>query len=66
MEVYVDDMLVKSPIMEQHIHDLAEMFTFLYLYNMRLNPEKCTFGIEVEKFLGFMISQRGIEANPKK
>ena len=53
MEVYVDDMLVKSPTIEQHIKDLADTFAFLRLYNMRLNPEKCTFRVEASKFLGF-------------
>ena len=63
MEVYVDDMLVKSPTIEQHIEDLADTFTSLRLFNMRLNPEKCTFGVEVGKFLGFIISQKKIEVN---
>ena len=53
MEVYVDDMLVKSPTIEQHIKDLPDTFAFLRLYNMRLNPEKCTFGVEAGKFLGY-------------
>ena len=66
MEVYVDDMLVKSPTVEQHIKDLTETFASLRLYNMRLNPEKCTFGVEAGKFLGFMVSQRGIEINLEK
>ena len=66
MEVYVDDMLVKNPTMEQHIEDLANTFASLQLYNMRLNPEKCTFGVEAGKFLGFMVSRRGIEVNPEK
>ena len=59
-------MLVQSPIVEQHIKDLTETFASLHLYNMRLNPEKCTFGVETGKFLGFMVSQRGIEINPEK
>ena len=66
MEVYVDDMLVKSPTIEQHITDLADTFVSLRLYNMRLNPEKCTFGIEAGKFLCFMVSRRGIEVNLEK
>ena len=45
MEVYVDDMLVKKPTIEQHIKDLADTFAFLRLYNMKLNPEKCTFRV---------------------
>ena len=66
MEVYVDDMLVKSPTIEQHIIDLADTFASLRLYNMRLNPEKCTFRVEAGKFLGFMVSQRGIQINLEK
>ena len=56
MEVYVDDMLVKSTTMEHHLRDLKETFSDLRLYNMKLNPEKCTFGVKAEKFLGFMVS----------
>ena len=56
IEVYVDDLLVKSPTMEQHIWDLEETFSTLYLYSMKLNVEKCTFEMEVGKFLGFMVS----------
>ncbi|KAM1246539.1 hypothetical protein ACFX2J_042603 [Malus domestica] len=66
MEVYVDDMLVKSKHAEQHITNLSETFTILKRYRMRLNPNKCAFGVGSGKFLGFMISQRGIEANPEK
>ena len=56
MEVYVDNMLVKSTIMEHHLQDLKETFFDLRLYNMKLNPDKCTFGLEVGNFLGFMVS----------
>ncbi|KAM1143975.1 hypothetical protein EV1_032479 [Malus domestica] len=66
MEVYVDDMLVKSKHANQHITNLSETFTILKRYRMRLNPNKCAFGVGSGKFLGFMISQRGIEANPEK
>ncbi|KAM2419868.1 hypothetical protein ACFXTH_026392 [Malus domestica] len=66
MEVYVDDMLVKSKHADQHITNLSETFTILKRYRMRLNPNKCAFGLGSGKFLGFMISQRGIEANPEK
>ncbi|KAM2114842.1 hypothetical protein ACFX1Q_023335 [Malus domestica] len=66
MEVYVDDMLVKSKHADQHITNLFETFTILKRYRMRLNPNKCAFGVGSGKFLSFMISQRGIEANPKK
>ncbi|CAL8136891.1 unnamed protein product [Prunus armeniaca] len=66
MEVYVDDMLVKSRTADQHIPNLSATFTILKQYRMRLNPTKCAFGVASGKFLGFMISQRGIEANPEK
>ncbi|KAM1160839.1 hypothetical protein ACFXTH_000004 [Malus domestica] len=66
MEAYVDDILVKSKHADQHITNLSEIFTILKRYRMRLNPNKCAFGVGSGKFLGFMISQRGIEANPEK
>ena len=66
MEVYVDDMLVKSKEESTHLDDLKETFTTLRQYQMKLNPSKCAFGVVSGKFLGFMVSQRGIEANPEK
>ncbi|KAI5332064.1 hypothetical protein L3X38_022192 [Prunus dulcis] len=66
MEVYVDDMLVKSRTADEHLHNLSIMFGILKDYRMRLNQKKCAFGVSSGKFLGFMISQRGIEANPEK
>ena len=66
MEVYVDDMLVKSKEEQAHLDDLRETFTTLKQYQMKLNPGKCFFRVASGKFLGFMVSQRGIEANPKK
>jgi ribonuclease HI len=66
VEVYVDDMLVKSKNDEDHLSDLKETFQTLRRYNMKLNPAKCVFGVSSGKFLGFMVSQRGIEANPDK
>ncbi|KAM1302495.1 hypothetical protein ACFX2H_013418 [Malus domestica] len=56
MEVYVDDMLVNSKHVDQHIANLSETFTILKRYQMRLNPNKCAFGVGSGKFLGFMIS----------
>ena len=56
MEVYVDDMLVKSKEDLAHLDDLKEMFTTLKQYQMRLNPSKCVFGVASGKFLGFMVS----------
>ena len=74
MEVYVDNMLVKSRIVGEHIKHLKQMFDILTKYQMKLNPQTCAklnpltcaFGVGLGKFLGFMVNQRGIEANPKK
>ena len=66
VEVYVDDMLVKILVKKKHLDDLQETFDTLKLYNMKLNPSKCAFGILSRKFLGFMVSHRGIEVNPNK
>nr|KYP59508.1 Gypsy retrotransposon integrase-like protein 1 [Cajanus cajan] len=59
-------MVVKSNSLTEHITDLAKIFGKLRKHNMRLNPEKCTFGVKGGKFLGFMLSARGIEANRDK
>ena len=66
VEVYVDDMLMKSQGEGKYLDDLQETFDTLRQYNMRLNPSKCTFGVSLGKFLGFIVSHRGIEANPDK
>nr|KYP60498.1 Transposon Ty3-G Gag-Pol polyprotein [Cajanus cajan] len=66
MEVYVDDMVVKSSDVSAHTQDLTDVFQALRQHQMRLNPEKCVFGVSGDKFLGFMLSNRGIEANPVK
>ena len=62
----MDDMLVKSAKEAQHINDLQETFDMLRWYNMKLNVSKCTFKVSLGNFLGFMVSQRVIEANPNK
>ena len=56
MELYVDDMLVKSKEELTHLDDLKEMFATLRQYQMKLNPSKCAFGVASGKFLGFMVS----------
>ncbi|XP_057725573.1 uncharacterized protein LOC130941176 [Arachis stenosperma] len=66
IEVYVDDMVAKTKVGHSHIDDLEEIFGQIRAYNMRLNPEKCAFGVIGGKFLGFMLTSRGIEANPEK
>ncbi|XP_062006106.1 uncharacterized protein LOC133723312 [Rosa rugosa] len=66
MEVYRDDMLVKSVTVADHIKNLGIVFDILLKYGMRLNPDKCVFGVLGGKFLGFVVNERGIEANPEK
>ena len=61
VEVYVDDMIVKSKDREEHMPALQKFFE-----RIRLNPKKCTFGVPSRKLLGFIVSQRGIEVNPDK
>jgi len=64
MEIYVDDMLVKSLDRSDHVKNLREAFTLLSKFNVKLNPEKCTFEVASGKFLGYLAIQRGIETNP--
>ena len=64
MEVYIDDMLVKSKQCPDHATHLQQAFDLLREYGMKLNPLKCAFGVSAGRFLGFMVTQRGIEANP--
>ena len=66
MEVYIDDMLVKSTTPKLHIAHFSEAFQILREYNMKLNLAKCAFGVSAEKFLGFIVNNQGIEANPDK
>ena len=66
VKVYIDNMLIKSREEDHHLSDLREMFEILRLYGMKLNPSKCVFGVSSGKFLSFMVSQRGVEANPDK
>ena len=54
--MYVDDMLVRSLCENDHLEDLRETFNTLHSYNMKLNPNKCAFGVTTGKFLGFMVS----------
>ncbi|KAL0387529.1 UNVERIFIED_CONTAM: hypothetical protein Sradi_2634700 [Sesamum radiatum] len=66
MEVYVDDMLVKSKKARSQVEDLEETFAVLRKYRLKLNPGKCAFGVSGGCFLGFMVTQRGIKANLAK
>ena len=64
MEVYIDDMLVKSKEHPDHTTHLQEAFELLRAYDMKLSPTKFAFGVSAGRFLGFMMTRRGIEANP--
>ena len=66
VEVYVDDMIVKSKDREGHIPALRKFFERIWFYKLQLNPKKCTFGVTSGKLLGFMVSQRGIEVDFEK
>jgi hypothetical protein len=63
---YVDDIIVKSMKHENHIADLQETFANFRKAGLKLNPEKCVFGVKKGKFLGCPVSIKGIEANPNK
>jgi hypothetical protein len=66
MEACMDDIVVKTKDKAMLIQDLEETFANLRKINLKLNPEKCVFGVPSGKLLGFFVSQRGIEANPNK
>ena len=66
IEVYVDDMIAKSKIEEEHLVNLKKLFERPRKYQLRLNPAKCTFGVKSGKLLVFVVSQKGIEVDPKK
>jgi len=66
VQACVDDMVVTSKEKDQHIADLEELLTTITRHNLKLNPEKCVFGVEAKKFLGFLLTKGGIEANPQK
>ena len=64
IEVYIDDMVVKSKMESEHIGDLIDIFQILRGHKLRLNASKCSFGVGSEKFLGYMVTHQGIEVNP--
>jgi len=66
VQPYVDDMVVISQQKEQHVADLEDLFTTIVKYRLKLNLEKCVFGVEAGKFLGFLLTEHGIKANPEK
>ena len=64
IEVYIDDMVVKSKVVSEHMGDLTSIFGILRKHKLRLNASKCSFGVGSGKFLGYMVTHRGIEVNP--
>ena len=64
IEIYVDDMVVKSKVVSGHLGDLSSIFDVLRRHKLRLNASKCSFGMGSGKFLGYMVTHRGIEVNP--
>ena len=66
IEVYIDDMVVKSKVESEHVNDLRNIFEILRKHKLRLNASKCSFGIGFGKFLGYMVTHRGIEVDPNQ
>ena len=66
MDVYVDNMIIKNLKAEDHTKDLSQVFKVLSKHGMKLSLKKYFFGVKAGKFLDFIVSQKGIEANPKK
>ena len=64
VEVYIDDMVVESKVVFEHLGDLGNTFEVLRKRKLRLNASKCSFGVGSVKFLGYMVTHRGIEVNP--
>src|SRR3954467_576332 len=66
VQVYVDDIVIKTYSADTLLDNLRETFTSLNKYRIKLNPKKCVFGVPAGKLLGYMVSARGVEANPEK
>ena len=64
IEVYIDNMVVKSKVVSKHVGDLKVIFDILRKHKLRLNASKCLFGVGSSKFLGYMVTHRGIEVSP--
>ena len=64
IEVYIDDMVVKSKVVSEHVEDHGNIFEILRKHKLRLNASKCSFSVGSGKFLGYMVTHRGIEVNP--
>jgi hypothetical protein len=66
VEVYIDDMFVKSAGLDSHLADFHLAFERMRCFDLKMNPLKCAFGVSAGKFLGFVIHENGIEIDPKK
>ena len=64
IEIYINDMVVKSNMVSEHLGDFRTIFEICRKYKLRLNASKCSFGVGSGKFLGYMVTHRGIEVNP--
>ena len=64
IEIYIDDMVVKSKLESEYVNDLGNIFEILRRHKLGLNASKCSFGVGSGKFLGYMVTYRGIEVNP--
>ena len=64
VEVYINDMVVKSRVVLEHVGDLGNIFETLRKHKLRLNASKCSFGVKSGKFLGYMVTYRGIKVTP--
>ena len=66
IEVYINDMVVKSKVVSVHVRNLGDTFEILRRHKLRLNATKCSFGVGSGKFLGYMVTHRGIKVSPDK
>ena len=64
IEVYIDEMVVKSKVVSEHVRDLGDIFEILRKHKLHLNASKCSFGVGSGKFLGYMVTHKGIEVSP--
>ena len=64
IEIYIDNMVVKSKVVSEHVGDLRNILEILRKHKLCLNTSKCSFGVGSSKFLGYMVTHRGIEVNP--
>ena len=66
IEAYIDDMVIKSKVASEHVRDLGDIFEILRRHKLRLNESRCSFGVRLGKFLGYMVTHRGIEVSPNQ